>query len=46
MKCMLHLSTLDPDMYWLLKKIFNTAIIKNNFALAGGTSLANKKIHW
>ncbi len=37
---MLHLSTVDPDMYVLLKKIFSTAIIKNNFALSGGTSLA------
>ncbi len=40
MNCMLHLSTVDPAMYELLKKIFNTAIIKNDFALAGGTSLA------
>ena len=37
---MLHLSTVDSDLYELLQKIFRTAIIKNNFALAGGTSLA------
>ncbi len=40
MNCMLHLSTVDPAMYELLKTIFKTAIIKDNFALAGGTSLA------
>lgn len=37
---MLHLSTVDPAMYGLLQKIFNTEIVKDNFALAGGTSLA------
>jgi predicted nucleotidyltransferase component of viral defense system len=37
---MLHLSTVDPSIYGLLQKIFNTEFIKNNFALAGGTSLA------
>lgn len=37
---MLHLSTVDPTMYDLLKKIFRVPIIQNNFALAGGTSLA------
>lgn len=37
---MLHLTTVDTATYSLLKKIFETAIIKNNFALAGGTSLA------
>jgi len=37
---MLHLSTVDADLYKLVQKIFQTAIIKNNFALAGGTSLA------
>ena len=40
MSCMLHLSTVDADLYKLVQKIFQTAIIKNNFALAGGTSLA------
>lgn len=40
MNCMLHLSTVDSALYELLPKIFRTAIIKNNFALAGGTSLA------
>jgi nucleotidyltransferase AbiEii toxin of type IV toxin-antitoxin system len=40
MNCMLHLSTVDSDLYKLLQKIFKTAIIRNNFALAGGTSLA------
>jgi predicted nucleotidyltransferase component of viral defense system len=40
MNCMLHLSTVDNAIYDLLQKIFKTAIIKNNFALAGGTSLA------
>lgn len=40
MNCMLHLSTVDSDLYKLLQKIFKTAIIKNNFALAGSTSLA------
>ncbi|MDQ2863712.1 MAG: nucleotidyl transferase AbiEii/AbiGii toxin family protein, partial [Bacteroidota bacterium] len=37
---MLHLSIFDPAMYELLQKIFKTVIIKNGFALAGGTSLA------
>ncbi|HEY5407134.1 MAG TPA: nucleotidyl transferase AbiEii/AbiGii toxin family protein, partial [Ginsengibacter sp.] len=37
---MLHLSTVDPEVYRLLKKIFKTEIVKNNFGLAGGTSLA------
>lgn len=37
---MLHLFTVDPVLYELLQKIFKTALIKNNFALAGGTSLA------
>lgn len=37
---MLHLSTVDPEVYRLLQKIFETEIVKNNFALAGGTSLA------
>ena len=40
MNCMLHLSTVDNTIYGLLQKIFKTEIIKNNFALAGGTSLA------
>lgn len=37
---MLHHSTVDTETYLLLKEISGTAIIKNNFALAGGTSLA------
>lgn len=37
---MLHLTTVDTATYLLLKKIFEPAIVKNNFALAGGTSLA------
>lgn len=40
MNCMLHLTTIDTSTYSLLQKIFTTEIIKNNFALAGGTSLA------
>ena len=37
---MLHLTTIDTTTYLLLQEIFTTEIIKNNFALAGGTSLA------
>jgi len=37
---MLHLTTIDTTTYSLLQEIFTTEIIKNNFALAGGTSLA------
>lgn len=37
---MLHLTTIDTTAWLLLKEIFATEIIKNNFALAGGTSLA------
>jgi predicted nucleotidyltransferase component of viral defense system len=37
---MLHLSTIDNSTYLLLRKIFTIEIIKENFALAGGTSLA------
>jgi predicted nucleotidyltransferase component of viral defense system len=37
---MLHLTTLDATTYKLLQEIFRTEIIKNKFALAGGTSLA------
>lgn len=37
---MLHLTTIDTTTWLLLKEIFATEIIKNNFALAGGTSLA------
>ncbi|MFT3949577.1 MAG: nucleotidyl transferase AbiEii/AbiGii toxin family protein [Agriterribacter sp.] len=40
MNYMLHLSTIDTATWLLLKEIFITEIIKNNFALAGGTSLA------
>jgi hypothetical protein len=37
---MLHLTTIDTATWLLLHEIFTTEIIKNNFALAGGTSLA------
>ena len=37
---MLHLTTVDTNTYLLLQEIFKTEIIKNNFALACGTSLA------
>ncbi|HEY8660075.1 MAG TPA: nucleotidyl transferase AbiEii/AbiGii toxin family protein [Hanamia sp.] len=37
---MLHLTTIDTTTYSLVQKVFKTEIIKNNFALAGGTSLA------
>jgi predicted nucleotidyltransferase component of viral defense system len=37
---MLHLTTVDTTTYLLLQDIFKTEVIKNNFALAGGTSLA------
>ena len=37
---MLHLTTVDTATYLLLQEIFKTEVIKNNFALAGGTSLA------
>ena len=37
---MLHLTTVDTTTYLLLQEIFKTDIIKNNFALAGGTSLS------
>ncbi len=37
---MLHLSTIDTATWLLLKEIFAVEIIKENFALAGGTSLA------
>jgi len=37
---MLHLTTIDTATYLLLKEVFTTEIIKNNFALAGVTSLA------
>jgi predicted nucleotidyltransferase component of viral defense system len=40
MNYMLHLTTIDTATRLLLKEIFTTEIIKNNFALAGGTSLA------
>ena len=40
MNYMLHLTTIDTTTYLLLQEIFTTEIIKNNFALAGGTSLA------
>ena len=37
---MLHLTTVDSNTYALLQQIFTVEIIKNNFALAGGTALA------
>lgn len=37
---MLHLTTIDAASYSLLKQLFKTEIIKDRFALAGGTSLA------
>ncbi|MEO8822466.1 MAG: nucleotidyl transferase AbiEii/AbiGii toxin family protein [Ginsengibacter sp.] len=37
---MLHLITIDSNTYSLLQEIFTIEIVKNNFALAGGTSLA------
>lgn len=40
MSFMLHLTTIDADTYSILQKIFRIAIIRNGFALAGGTSLA------
>ena len=40
MNYMLHLTTIDTGTWLLLQEIFTTEIIKNNFALAGGTSLA------
>ena len=37
---MLHLTTVEKDTYSLLQKLNSIPFIKNNFALAGGTSLA------
>ena len=37
---MLHFITVDKNTYRLIQQIFTITIIKNNFALAGGTSLA------
>ncbi len=37
---MLHLTTVEKDTYSLLQKLNTIDFIKNNFALAGGTSLA------
>ncbi|MCE7070739.1 nucleotidyl transferase AbiEii/AbiGii toxin family protein [Dyadobacter sp. CY327] len=37
---MLHYSTVDFETYEILKKIFSIDLIKNRFALAGGTSLS------
>lgn len=37
---MLHLTTVDKTTYNLLQEIIKTSFIKNNFALACGTSLA------
>jgi hypothetical protein len=37
---MLHLSTIEESTYQTLKDIFQIDLIKNQFALAGGTSLA------
>jgi predicted nucleotidyltransferase component of viral defense system len=45
MNYMLHLTTIDAGAWSLLQEIFTTEIIKNNFALAGGTSLALQMGH-
>lgn len=37
---MLHHSTVSQEMFALLQKIFTVPYVKENFALAGGTSLA------
>lgn len=37
---MLHLSTIETDTFNLLKELFTLDEIRNQFALAGGTSLA------
>jgi predicted nucleotidyltransferase component of viral defense system len=37
---MFHLTTVEPATYQLLEQLFLLPIIKNNFALAGGTSLS------
>jgi len=37
---MYHLSTVSPETYSLLKRIFQIEPIRSSFALAGGTSLA------
>ena len=37
---MLHLTTVDSSTYSLLQQLFTEEMIKDNFALAGGTSLA------
>lgn len=37
---MLHLSTIKPGVLGLLQEIFNVPPVKENFALAGGTSLS------
>lgn len=42
---MLHLTTVDADTYNLLQALFAIDIIKENFALAGGTSLALQTGH-
>lgn len=40
MNYMLHLTTVDKATYLLLQEVFTKEILKNSFALAGGTSLA------
>ncbi len=37
---MFHITTVEPGTYSLLQKIFRIEAIRNQFALAGGTSLA------
>jgi predicted nucleotidyltransferase component of viral defense system len=37
---MFHLSTIEKETYSLLQTLFSIEEIKENFALAGGTSLA------
>ncbi len=42
---MFHLSTVDPETFSLLKKVFSVPYVKKQFALAGGTSLALQTGH-
>ena len=42
---MFHLSTVDPDTFVLLQKVFTVPFVRNQFALAGGTSLALQTGH-
>jgi hypothetical protein len=40
LKCMFHLSTVEPVTYQTLKSIFGIPVLQKDFALAGGTSLS------